>query len=169
MGMTPVAYFKTFVEPNCDDCADEPGDIRRAFNAAVSAAHLADQYYKYSARHAPDNIAAFPEAKDFLEHVSVQTGGAFRDIRNISNAYKHLYVDIDSRNPVQTDIASTGAISSIEFSWPESEVDAISEEIGHAARGTKVVFRRRDGTLEDFLPRLEAVREFWASKLDGDE
>jgi hypothetical protein len=169
MGMTPTVYFKTFVEPNCDDCADEPGCVRRAFNAAVSAAHLADQFYKYAARHDPSKIAGFGEAKEFLEHVSVETNGAFRDIRNISNAYKHLYVDIDPRNPVQLDVASTGAISSVEFSWPESEVNSISEELGPAAQSTKVVFQRRDGSTEDFLPRLEAVRAFWEERLrDGE-
>jgi hypothetical protein len=44
MGMTPYSFFEAFVEGNALDCHEDPGDVRRAFNAAVSASHVADQY-----------------------------------------------------------------------------------------------------------------------------
>lgn len=59
MGMTPTEFFESFVEGNMEDCIKNPGCIRRAMNAAVSTSHLADHYFKFNKRHAPDQLGEF--------------------------------------------------------------------------------------------------------------
>jgi hypothetical protein len=44
MGLTPVQFLESFVEGNAWDYKENPGCIRRAFNASVTASHLADLY-----------------------------------------------------------------------------------------------------------------------------
>lgn len=53
MGMKPEQFLESFVEGNLLDCEERPGDVRRAFNAAVATAHLADQYFNYNNIHNP--------------------------------------------------------------------------------------------------------------------
>jgi hypothetical protein len=120
MGMTPPAFFETFVRGNRDDCEANRGCARRAFNAAVAASHLADHYFQFSRMHDPALVAAYTTLGEFVEHLVKETNGAFRDIRSISNAYKHLYED--PRMAVYSSISSTGAIQVIEFD-DESELN----------------------------------------------
>ena len=59
MGMTPYQFFESFVEGNYHDALENPGCVRRAFNAAVSASHLADHYFTYSDVHDRSVISGF--------------------------------------------------------------------------------------------------------------
>ncbi len=164
MGMTPDQFFESFVEGNLLDCHDSPGDIRRAFNAAVAASHFADQYFTFNKRHKPTTVSAFDNIGAFVEHLSIQTNAAFKDIRSISNAYKHLYTNIDKKKAVYSSIDSTGSIDSIELSDNEN-VTMIEEEYlsGEAPKEntSKVVFTRKDGTKSEFLPVLESVVDYF--------
>jgi len=90
MGMTPQQFFESFVEPNRWDYHETPGDIRRAFNAAVSASHLADHYFTYYKKYDSEKVKLHENIGKFVEFLSIETEGAFRDIRSMSNAYKHL-------------------------------------------------------------------------------
>src|SRR5690606_39843307 len=90
MGMTPTQFFESFVEGNQFDCEENPGCVRRAFNAAVSASHLADHYFEFSRRNNPDAVKHFPSIGKFVEHVSNQTSGSFSDVRTIAKAHTHL-------------------------------------------------------------------------------
>jgi len=92
--MTPEQFFESFVEGNLFDCRDDPGDIRRAFNAAVAASHFADQYFEYNKRYCSNLVSAYENIGPFIQCLESLTNGAFRDIRSISNAYKHLYTNI---------------------------------------------------------------------------
>src|SRR3972149_8613751 len=109
MGMTPDQFFEAFVLGNYEDCQQYPGCVRRAFNAAVSASHLADHYWAYYQKYDQSKVKGFKSFDAFLEFLSTNTGGCFRDIRSISNAYKHLYSSIDPKKAVHSSISSTGA------------------------------------------------------------
>ena len=125
MGMKPDEFLQAFVDGNLQDCRQEPGDLRRAFNAAVSAAHLADNYYNYYARHKPALVARFPKVGAFVEYLAEETDGAFRDIRSIANAYKHLYT-----NPghlVHSTILSGGALASVFSSEDNAEIENLDD------------------------------------------
>lgn len=156
MGMYPEEYLRSFVEGNYEDCVDDPSCVRRAFNAAVSAYHFADHYYRYHEKNNPEAIKRFASYKAFLDEAVEKTGGALHDIRCIANAYKHLYV---TRGEYSVD--SAGRIESIELA--ESESDSISR-IGwdfDSAEAFRVVYTRVDGTRGDFLGQLKIVVDYW--------
>ncbi|MCX6238413.1 MAG: hypothetical protein NTY07_12795 [Bacteroidia bacterium] len=168
MGMTPEDFFESFVIGNYEDCQQHTGCVRRAFNAAVSASHLADHYFTYNKNHNPSKVNSFNTIGDFVEHLSKNTSGCFRDIRSISNVYKHLYESNDPKKAVHSSISSTGAIEKISFDKNE-EVQMIEEEWAEASKlknlKSKVVFTCKDGQRIDFLPTLDSVIKFWEKLL----
>ena len=157
MGMTPTEHFQSFVEGNFEDCSANPGCIRRAFNAAVAASHLADHFFNFNSRHNPQAVASFATIGPYVAHLAQLTSGAFRDIRSIANAYKHLYTDVDARMAAHSNINSSGSIDSIDLSG-DPELTRVSEEydVGRYA----VVFTRKDGSTLEFLPVLERVVDY---------
>ena len=169
MGMTPYQFFEAFVEGNYEDCCQHPGCVRRAFNAAVSASHLADQYFIYFEVHDPSKIKGFKNIGEFVEHLSKETGGCFRDIRSISNAYKHLYTCRDPKKAVHSSVPSTLSIESIELTDENAEVKRVEEEWIKDSNGdnfgSEVIFTKKDGQQVDFLPTLEAVIRYWEKEL----
>src|SRR5437867_4495309 len=102
MGMTPEQYFELFVEGNASDSRDHPECVRRAFNAAVAASQLADHNFEYGKRHNDDFIDRFGRVGQYVNHLSEQTNGAFRDVRSIATVYKHLYSDTNARKDVHS-------------------------------------------------------------------
>jgi hypothetical protein len=161
MGMTPSNYFHSFVTGNVLDYLDNPGCVRRAFNAAVSASHLADHCYEYNRRHNPDRFSGFESMRAYLVHLGDATGGAFTDIRSISNAYKHLYTVLRGR--AVGSVSSAGAIEciSLEEEAPDEEPGITRVEMEFADAGAYVQFTRRDGTVQHFQPVIVAVEEYW--------
>jgi len=165
MGMSPSDYFESFVEGNLEDCHDNPGCVRRAFNAAVAASHLADHYFAFNSRHKPQVVAAYPTIGAFVAYLESQTGGAFRDIRSIANAYKHLYTDTDPRRAAQSNVNSSGSLDSIDLA-SDPELIHISEEYG--TDQSAVVFRRKDGSSSELLPILDKFVDYWRKSIyDG--
>ena len=158
MGMTPREFFESFVEGNLEDCQEDPGSVRRAFNAAISASHLADHWLTFNQRHNPGVVAAFKDIGPFVEHLSQSTSGAFRDIRSVANAYKHLYTDSSSKHGAHSTIDSSGAITAVE-QLGGSEIVKVEEQ--YAETSSKVVFTRRDGSTVEFLPALDQVVGYW--------
>jgi hypothetical protein len=165
MGMTPHQFFEGFVQGNYDDCEQHPGSIRHAFNAAVSASHLADHYFVYYGKHFPSKVSSFAKIGDFVEYLSNETGGCFRDIRSISNAYKHLYTSADPRRGAYSSISSTGAIETVTLNDADGDVQRIEEDWVEGPEGSdtepKVVFTRKDNKRVEFLLTLKTVVEFW--------
>lgn len=162
MGMTPIEYFESFVEGNLRDCQEDPGSVRRAFNAAISASHLADHLHTFNQRHNPHVVTGFKEIGQFVEHLSQETSGAFRDVRSIANAYKHLYTDSSSKYGAHSTVDSSGAITSLE-NLGGSDIVKVEETYGDIS--TSVVFTRRDGSTVEFLPVLEKVVEYWRATI----
>ncbi|WP_320040772.1 hypothetical protein [uncultured Desulfobacter sp.] len=168
MGMTPVHFFDSFVEGNLTDCHEAPGDIRRAFNAAVSASHFADQYFIYNKRHYPHLVSSYNTLGQFIETLERLTDGGFRDIRSISNAYKHLYTNNDKKKAAHSSINSSGVIESIQLSDVE-DIKCIEEEYLENKESERsiyqVIFTRKDGSISIFLPVLEKVVKHFRTML----
>src|SRR5690606_495091 len=158
MGMTPREFFESFVEGNLEDCQEDPGSVRRAFNAAISASHLADHWLTFNKSHSAGVVAAFKYIGPIVEHLSQSTSGAFRDIRSVANAYKHLYTDSSSKHGAHSTIDSSGAITAVE-QLGGSEIVKVEEQ--YAETSSKVVFTRRDGSTVEFLPALDQVVGYW--------
>ena len=164
MGMTPTEFFESFVEGNAYDCRENPGCIRRAFNAAVSASHLADHYLKFNRRHSPDLVNEFNEIGVYVEYLTNQTNGAFKDIRSIANAYKHLYTDSNKGADVHSTVNSSGSIEAISLSGDEALSMLEEEHLRDNEKNewvARVIFTRKDGTRSEFLPILNATIEYW--------
>jgi hypothetical protein len=163
MGMNPDRFLEAFVQGNLWDCQDNPGDLRRAFNAAVSASHLADIFYEYNKRHEPGTVAPFARLGDFVEHLAKATSGDFRDLRSISNAYKHLYTAPHLR--VHSTVLSGGALERVRIEGNDVEVDELEsdyeEKGGDEAGRVFVRFKRKDGSTAEFLPVLESFLDYW--------
>lgn len=167
--MTPTEFFESFVEGNSDDCRENPDCIRRAFNAAVSASHLADHYFKFNQRHAPDLVSAFPDEGKYVGYLGKQTHGAFADIRSIANAYKHLYTDSGKGPSAYSTVNSSGSIEALELNDDEAleGMDAYVWGTEQQPARYTVVFRRKDGSRSEFLPVLEATIEYWRAIIYG--
>ncbi len=153
MGMTPDQFYTSFVEGNYWEFEQEPDNVRRAFNAAVAASHMADHYYEYCRRHDRVRVTQFPKLKDYIAYVCQKTDGCFRDVRSIANAYKHLYTRQEAC------IESTGAIAAVtRLTTGIAEVEYGHEE---GTNRLTVVFRRRTGEQLELLPVLKRVVDFW--------
>lgn len=156
MGMSPDDYLRSFVQGNLADCEADPSCVRRAFNAAVSASHMADHYYHYHKRRNPERLSHFANKKEFLAQVEKDTSGAFNDIRSISNAYKHLYV-----TRTESSVDSAGRIESVTYEKGESrKLTTIGLDF-EAKQELRVIFTRKDGSTHDFLKTLGAVVDYW--------
>ncbi len=160
--MTPDNFLTSFVEGNFDDCQANPGCIRRAFNAAVAASQLADHFFQYNLRHNPESISEYSSIGPYVEYLTKETDGAFKDIRSIANAYKHLYTDPESNYGAHSNVDSSGAIESILLS-DDPNLSKVEEE--YLSDQPMVVFTRRDGSTLEFLPVLEQVVAYWRSSL----
>lgn len=169
MGMTPENFFEAFVLGNYEDYKQHPGCIRRAFNAAVSASHLADHYFEYYRASDSSQVKNFKSIGSYVKYLSEITAGCFRDIRSIANAYKHLYTSRHPKNAVHSSISSTMAIESISFVNKSSEITQVHEDWTKCAKEdkfeTKVVFTKKNGQQLDYLPTLESVIRYWEKEL----
>jgi len=169
MGMKPEDFFEAFVCENYEDYKQHPGCLRRAFNAAVSASHLADHYFRYYKRNDASKLAGCHKWKDFRKNLSTRPGHCFRHVRDIANAYKHLYTSEGPDKGVHSSVSSTGAIESIRWGHENAELREIkqdlSEDLKDGDSNEKVVFTTKHGMQLDFLPELEAVIEYWRKKV----
>jgi hypothetical protein len=158
-GMTPDEFFHGFVLENYEDWKDAPHSIRRAFNVSVSAFHLADHYFRYYKRRDQEFAAQFKELGDFQAALTARTP-SFKIIQDMANAYKHLYTR------ASCSIASGGSIESLSYDGQTIEEDW--REDGTAFAGF-IVIRRRDKSVVEFAPAIDAVVEIWSGIVLGDD
>ncbi|MBP7765093.1 MAG: hypothetical protein KA113_07895 [Syntrophaceae bacterium] len=164
MGMTPDYFFELFVLGNSEDYKENPGCLRRAFNASVAASHLADHYFTYNKLYKPSLVSEFNNMVDYVNYLSRKTSGAFRDIRSIANAYKHLYTDSNPNKINYNTVSSPAVIESIEIHEDDVEINLISAEFApESTLIEKISFTRIDGSKSDFLPILNTVVDYWKS------
>lgn len=167
MGMTPWDFFDQFVERDYDDYVSDMGNIRLAFHAAISASHLADHFVNYYHNHNPSVLVSYitkydpsktktdSYVREFGEYISKNTNDCFKDLKSISNAYKHLYTG------TYATVGSPGALQSISFSGRKSQIKSIEDELTKDGDTSRVVYTRKDGQQIDFLPTLKTVIDFW--------
>ena len=157
MGMTPEQFFESFVEWNFADFSEQPGAIRRGVTAAVSVSHLADHYFFHAKRYRPELVVQFHNLGIFVEHLSLQTAGAFRDVRSVSNVYKHLYTD-KGRLSQYSSVSSCGAIESLKVESDEDLLALVEDYVGGDEEGRmRVIVKRKDRSQFELLPVLESV------------
>lgn len=164
MGMTPYEFMDAFVVGNYEEFRDQPDCVRRGFNAAVSASHMADHYYEYMKRHDPAKVSQFKSDSNYIECLYQSPGECFKDVRGIANAYKHLYTKSSCS------ISSAGSIDLVEFEIEGISVKAIeqnwvSSPDVNGPDSTKVIYRRRNGTQGNLLDALTQVQDYWHSIL----
>jgi hypothetical protein len=158
-------YFESFVEGNLSDFEADPSSVRYAFNAAVSVSHLADHFFAYGQRHGDLEMSTYGKLGDYIEHLCQETDEAFRDVRSIANAYKHLYTA--DKFAARSSVSSTGAIESIDFDQSCEGIVAIEEDYqqhgsgDHLESRPRVVLTRKDGSKVECLPLLQGVVEYW--------
>lgn len=155
--MTPDEYFQAFVIGNYEDFAEQPDCVRRGFNAAIAASHMADHYFKYFRKNDPTRISRFQNLSGYLEYVSEQTSGCFKDIRSIANAYKHLYTW------KEICISSAGAIEVVQIK--NKDFSDITQTYLETEDKYSVVFTRRTGEQFELLPVLGKVIDFWYKEI----
>lgn len=165
MSLIPSEYFQAFVLGNLEDFKQNPGCLRRAFNVSVSATHMTDHYFSYNRRRHPELVAAWKDVPALGEHISKLTGGAYKDIKSIANAYKHLYESSKGKGHQWT-VASGGSVECVDFSSVERRLKYLGHDVGDESDyGEAIMFRRRDGTRGQLLPAIEQVVEYWMSTL----
>ena len=163
MSMTPEKYFEAFTLGNYYDFKEDSSNVMRAFNAAVSASHLADCYFNFYKKNQPDLVNNYTEIGNFVDYISHETNNYFQDIRSIANAYKHLYTGIKYEK--YSTISSAGTIESVHFE--DEEIKQISEvPIDKKASGFIVVYTRKTGEKIQFQQAIETVIDFWKTMID---
>ena len=113
--MTPDEYYEAFTIGNYNEFIEEPSSVMRAFNSSIAASHLADCYFNYNKVHNPELIQDFQNLSDFIKYINERTNNYFKDIRSISNAYKHLYTGLREEYARHSSISSAGTIEAIVF------------------------------------------------------
>ncbi|MET3524473.1 hypothetical protein [Mesorhizobium abyssinicae] len=147
-GMTPSEFLEGFAQEDYWEWEQSKGSLRAAFHAAISASHLADHYYRFHARMNPHKVASFPTFNHFLEHLKTACP-PFKVIRDMANAYKHLYTK------ASCDVASGGSVHRVTASGEIFDTEWSDET------GSRIVIRHRDGQLTDFGPAITQVNEMW--------
>ncbi|MGY2806396.1 hypothetical protein [Bradyrhizobium sp. USDA 4506] len=155
---TPDDYYSAFVWPNYEDYRQEPQDIRRGFNACVSASQLADIMIAYYETVDPARIATWTKANSrqplrALRIDLCKKEPYFSTIQSAATAYKHLHA-----RGAHYDLSSAGSLESVEIA-PIGSIDATYFE-------PDVIVRRRDGSEVSLKAALEAVVEhLWPAVL----
>ena len=162
MGMNPLDYHDCFVCPNYQDFCEEENNVRKGFNAALSASHMSDNYYNYYKANDPGKISSFKKLKDFKVYLSSKTP-YFDDIQSIANAYKHLYTR--SSQPHVT-IESGGVITSIQIHGNNVvEIDGCGTD---DSGKNVVIYTRKDLTKARLKKALNHVLDIWKDILFPD-
>ncbi|MGY4177670.1 hypothetical protein ACVIHH_002961 [Bradyrhizobium sp. USDA 4518] len=157
---TPHDYYDAFVRPNYDDYRQLPQDIRRGFNACVSASQLADIMIAYYEVEDPTRIATWKRAtsRQTLRALRIDLCNRepyFTTVQSAATAYKHLHA-----RGAHYDISTAGSLESVSID-PDGSLS-----IETTYDGPDVIVRRRDGSEVSLTAALEAVVErLWPSVL----
>ncbi len=150
MGMTPEEYFEGFVMGNFSDFEENPDSIRHAFNAVIACSHFADHYFEYYRLHNSYQIRSARDIHQFVKQLSDETNGAFGRVRDIANAFKHLYRG--AKYP--SIISSAGAVERLRLSG-EYSVRELNTE--WEDQNGKIVYTEDTGTQHDLMADLRIV------------
>gem|GEM_PF-1357261 len=158
--MTPEDFYEAFMIGNYNAFVCDPSSVMKAFNSAVAASHLADCYYNYYKVNNPRLIQDYHNLSKFIEHINNNTDYYFKDIRSISNAYKHLYTGLREDYARNSSISSSGTIETIIFE--NEEIKQLEEDFtNNSEPELKVVYTKKNGEQIYFLHSIEIVKKFW--------
>jgi hypothetical protein len=149
---TPYTYYDQFFVPNFDDYLERPEDIRRGFNACLTASQLADIMFAFYTREDPSKLSQWKDLRGLRIDLCSREP-SFGTIQSVATSYKHLHArgahyEIDTGGSIYS--MSIRALGSLEVSWS----------------GPEVIVRRRDGSEVSLTAALEAVvRKMWPSVL----
>lgn len=160
MGMNPNRFFSVFVEKNFEDFDNDPGNVRKGLNSAISTFHMADHYYNYYEKNNPSKIDSYGNRTNFLKHLSNKSK-YFNDIQSIANAYKHLYTD---SNESHVTVSSTGTIEFIEFDQDNVKVDGCEEDDNG---NIIVIYTTKNSQKVKLLVALKDVIDMWNKILNN--
>ena len=160
MRMTPDEFFISFVYGNYSDFEEKPDCVRRGFNAAIAASHMADHCFEYFQKKKSKKVRRFNNIGAYVDYVSNKTEGYFKDIRSIANAFKHLY----TKGP-HASIASTGSIEAVTLA--RGEVLEVAYEYKEEANRLTVIFTRKTGEKFELLPILAKIIDFWPKEISS--
>lgn len=158
--MTPECFFEAFTIGNYNEFIDDPSSIMKVFNSAVAASHLADCYYNYNKFYNPTLIQDYQDLTEYIKYINEKTNNYFKDIRSISNAYKHLYTGLRKDYARHSSISSAGTIESIVLEDEEIE-QLVEESIYENKPEITVIYTRKTGEQIYFLNAIKIVIEFW--------
>jgi hypothetical protein len=154
---TPRSFYDLFVIPNFNEYLEAPSDIRRGFNASLSAFQLADIMYAFYRRNDPNKLAPWPTKKDFLVALGKRQP-LFVTIQSVATAYKHLYT-----NGAHYEVESPGPMR-ISVPAKNTELESTYDTKGD------VIVRRRDGSEISLTVALRAVVEaLWPEVLPEED
>lgn len=128
MRTTPHSFYELFVFPNYEDYLDQPGNVRRGFNAALSAFQMADIFLNYYSRENPTVVQPWMQKlgkKKLLQNLCARDPH-FLTIQSVATVYKHLYVN-NGRYTVGSPAALWGVSLSddyggLECDWKNEDV-----------------------------------------------
>lgn len=162
--MTPDDFYEAFTIGNYIEFIEDPSSVMKAFNSAVAASHLADCYFNYNKVHNPRLIRNFHNLTEFIRYINERTNYYFKDIRSISNAYKHLYTGLREDHARHSSISSAGTIESIVFEDEEIK-QLVEEPLDKNKPEMTVVYTRKTREQIRFLNAIKTVIEFWKTML----
>jgi hypothetical protein len=140
---TPWDYWQCFVRGNYEDFAESPGDVRRGFNACVSAFSLVDIFYNYCERHDALKIAKWGTSTQLVKHLCA-IDEYFITIQSVATVYKHLYPNADFY-----EVGSPGSLEGVAY----RDIDIATEWADPPA----VVVKRKDKSRILLQPALDSV------------
>jgi hypothetical protein len=146
MATTPQSFYEVFVVSNLEDFLETPDDIRRGFNASVSAFQLADIFYAFYTWHDPSIISRWPRLGHLKKDLS-RREPMFLTVQSVATVFKHLY----GRESFY-EVGSPGALWSAKF--PSTELNSSWDD---SHRKGDVLVRRRKGSEVSLTAALNAV------------
>jgi len=162
--MTPEEYYEAFALGNYNDFIENRSSVMKAFNSSVAASHLADCYYNYNKINNSGLVNKYNSLTDFIKFINQETNNYFKDIRSISNAYKHLYTGLNKDLANYSSISSAGTIEAIVFQ--DEEINQISEEpLNENSPDLIVVYTIKTGDTIQFEKAIKAVIDFWENMI----
>jgi len=157
MRTTPASYYWNFVVPNLEDLRENPRDLRLAFNAAISAFHMSDVFFKYYERHDPARLSG-RNRESFLKYLGVQER-SFITVQTAATVYKHMYTYkhyLDGHSPASFGVVSKSEGEIVEGGWSDPFIDAVT-------------VTAKDGIKRSLNEALEKViHELWPKILGND-
>jgi hypothetical protein len=157
MRTTPRSYYELFVWPNYWEYMETPFDVRRAFNASISAFQMADIFYGFYKRHDREVVKLWPTKRDFLLHLG-KTEPQFLTVQSVATAYKHLYPTGEHYV-----IGSPGSLVGLQAP------NGVRLRVNSGGERADVIVRRRDKTRVSLKRALQkVVDEMWPAVLPKD-